>query len=223
MADISKKQFKNFPRRIMWGAILVFVGGVIFGAVKLAAHRPASDNQSVKTVDLSASDWVRGNRQAKLILLEYGDFQCPACGSYYLILKELEKQYGDKLGVAFRHFPLPFHKNAQAAALAAEAAGNQGKFFEMHDLLYENQSEWSESDQARSIFTSFATSLGLDLKQFSSDLDSKEVAAKIEQSYRSGIDLGVQGTPTFFLNGKLLENPRSLGEFKNVLDTAIAK
>ena len=130
--------------------------------------------------------------------------------------------YKDKsFNLMFKHFPLTApHKNAFAAAMAAEAAGAQGKFFEFHDILYEKQDEWAQlpAGQARDKFISYAVELVLDQEKFKKDLENKELEGKIRANQNEGINNGVSGTPTFFLNGKILENPRSIDEFKKIID-----
>ena len=146
---------------------------------------------------------ARGSTAAPAVIEEFGDFQCPPCGQLHPILKKIEADYGARLGVIFRHFPLPsLHKHAYDAARAAEAAGRQGRFWEMHDKLYENQSKWSAAADARSLFVEYARSLGLNTEQFRNDLDALEVNSRVLADQRRGASLGVTGTPTLFLNGR---------------------
>jgi protein-disulfide isomerase len=135
-----------------------------------------------------------------VLLEEYGDYQCPPCGSLYPVLKEIEAEYGRQLRVVFHHFPLTkMHKNAMAAARAAEAARNQNKFWEMHDRLYRNQKAWAEQQDPRSIFVSYARELGLKVDQFTSDVDSPQVEQRISADIQRGTAVGVTGTPTVFI------------------------
>ena len=201
------------------GIIIIVLFGYYFYAT---ANTPEE-----KTVDiiLTQTDHVRGAKDGKLTLVEFGDFQCPACGAYEPIVRQVLADNKAVLKVSFRHFPLTqLHKNALLAAKATEAASVQGKFWEMHDLIYDKQEEWSESINARDFFLTYATTLGLDTTKFLSDLNSKAVEDKIMAEYQEGIKLGVQGTPTFFLNGKKLENVGSLEAFNKVVkDAAAAK
>ena len=130
---------------------------------------------------------------------------------------------GAQVRFAYRHFPLPQHKNAKLAATVAEAAGKQDKFWEMHDLIFQNQSDWSEEKNAAVIFAKYAQDLGLDLAQFQTDIASEEIKAKIENDYKSGVKAGVNSTPTFFLNGKKINNPRNYDEFKNAIEQALGQ
>lgn len=168
--------------------------------------------------EVTASDWVRGDITAKVAVIEYSDFQCPACGAYYPVIKRLEEKFGSQIVFAYRHFPLAqIHQNAELAALAAEAAGRQGKFWEMHDLLFENQKTWSTNSDAKEIFIGYARDLGLNEGQFVSDLSAKDLREKISSSYKESVSLGIAGTPTFFLNGKKLITPRTYEEFEKII------
>ena len=136
-----------------------------------------------------------------VVLDEYGDYQCPPCGQLYPDLKQIEKEYGDQVQIVFHHFPLmKIHKNALLAAHAAEAARNQNKFWEMHDLLYRNQKDWSELADPRPIFISYAKQLGLNLDAFNRDLESNMIDQKISADVQRGSSMGVTGTPTVFLD-----------------------
>jgi protein-disulfide isomerase len=141
-----------------------------------------------------------------VVLEEYGDYQCPPCGLLYPELKQIEKEYGDQVQIVFHHFPLAkMHKNAMAAARAAEAARNQNKFWEMHDRLYRNQKEWAEVDDPRPIFISYARQLNLNIDQFTRDMDSNQVEQRIIADIQRGTAVGVTGTPTVFLDTHLLK------------------
>ena len=130
---------------------------------------------------------------------------------------------GAKVRFAYRHFPLPQHKNAKLAATVAEAAGKQSKFWEMHDLIFQNQSAWSEEKNAAILFAKYAQDLGLDLARFQTDIASDEIKAKIENDYQSGVKAGVNSTPSFFLNGKKMDNPRNYDEFKNAIEQTLGQ
>jgi protein-disulfide isomerase len=136
-------------------------------------------------------------------LEEFGDFQCPSCGAYYPELKKIENEFGDKLRVIFREQPLvPMHAHALMAAQAAEAAGLQGRFWEMHDKLYENQTAWSDARDLVPIFVDYAKQIGLNTDQFLKDLNGEAVAARIFQDGKRAHALGVNSTPSFYVNGK---------------------
>jgi protein-disulfide isomerase len=147
--------------------------------------------------------YVRGNPRAPVTLEEFGDFQCPSCGVYYVELKKIENEFGDNLRVVFRERPLiPPHEHALLAAQAAEAAGLQGRFWEMHDKLYENQTTWSVATDLVPIFVDYAKQIGLDPDRFMKDLNGEAVAARIFQDGKRAHVFNVNTTPTFFVNGK---------------------
>jgi protein-disulfide isomerase len=145
---------------------------------------------------LSARDHLRGNVQAPVQLVEFGDFECPYCGRAFSVVQALERALGDGLLVAFRHFPLTVHPHALLAAEAAEAAGAQGRFWEMHDLLFQHQESLELPD-----LVDYAQSLALDAARFADDLRRHRHGGRIKADLRSGALSGVNGTPTFYING----------------------
>jgi len=210
---------------ILWAIIAVVVIGSIFGIVKLASksQTPGSDNLAITISAINDDENIKGDKEALSTLIEYSDFQCPACGSYYPIVKKVSEDLSAQVRFAYRHFPLPQHKNAKLAATVAEAAGKQGKFWEMHDLIFQNQSDWSEEKNAAVLFAKYAQDIGLDLARFQTDIASDEIKAKIENDYQSGVKAGVNSTPSFFLNGKKINNPRNYDEFKNSIEQALGQ
>jgi protein-disulfide isomerase len=146
---------------------------------------------------VSSNDHVEGDTSAAIEIVEFGDYQCPHCGHAYPIIKEIQKTFGDQIKFIFRNFPLQeAHEYAFPAALAAEAAALQGKFWEMHDGIYENQDRIGDD-----LFDELAESIGLDLKKFKSDLKAPDLEARVEDDFESGIRSGVNGTPSFYVNG----------------------
>jgi len=147
-----------------------------------------------------------GNANAPVTLEEFGDFECPPCGLVHPVLKNLATEFGPaRLRIIFREFPLvPTHAHALAAARAAEAAGLQGKFWEMHDIIYEHQKDWHEAFDVRPIFEGYAKTIGLDVAQFQRDNNNEIVERRIFQDGKRAHSMGVQGTPTIFLNGREL-------------------
>lgn len=192
-----------------------------FAPEKPEASEPASLLLSVTA--LAESDNIKGARDAKTVLIEYSDFQCPACAAYQPIVKQLAQDLEGSVAIAYRHFPLQQHKHAKLAAYAAEAAGKQGKFWEMHDMIFETQNDWSSQNDTRDTFIGYAEKLGLDRARFISDIDSDEVIDKVDSQQKSGLRAKVNGTPTFFLNGKKLDTPRSYEDFKTTVAEAISK
>ena len=222
MKEQQQRKSKRIYRHIaLWFLVALVVGGGVFGMIKLAS-RPPQDKGPVITVDaITPEDWVKGARDAKVVLIEYSDFQCPACAFYYPLLKKFAEEFGSELAIAYRHFPLPTHQNAKSAAYAAEAAGQQGKFWEMHNLIFDNQNSWKDKRSVDEIFINYAQTLNLNLDQFKTDFASKEIKKKVESAYQNATGLGLNSTPTFFLNGKKISNPRNYEDFRNIIIQAI--
>ncbi|UPQ76063.1 DsbA family protein [Chryseobacterium nepalense] len=146
---------------------------------------------------VNKTDHAQGNDNADLTIVEYGDYQCPYCGAAYPVLKELMKEFKGQVNFVFRNFPLSeMHPYARPAAIAAEAADLQGKFWEMHDVIYENQQSLNES-----FLFQLAEKIGLNLSQFKEDIQKPELEKKVDSDFESGIISGVNGTPSFFING----------------------
>ena len=143
---------------------------------------------------------VRGPANAAVTLEEFGDFQCPPCGAMEGPLQQIERDYASSLRVIFRNFPFTIHEHAHEAAYAAEAAGLQGRFWEMHDLLYREQSVWAKSSDVQSLFDAYAGMIGLNLERFKKDVSGEQVKAKVEGDRKRGEALGVRNTPTIFIN-----------------------
>ena len=206
---------------IIWTIVIVAILGAVFGVYKLAQAPASGSGQSGTVSEVTDADQTRGPKDSKVVLVEYSDFECPACAAFYPQVEELNKELGGKLLFAYRHFPLPQHKNAELAAYAAEAAGKQGKFWEMHSMLFENQSEWSESKNAEEIINKYAESVGLNMEKFKNDIDSSEIKDKVASDKRSALRARVNSTPTFFLNGEKMEGFKSYDEFKNIVREAV--
>ena len=188
--------------------VIVLAAAVAGGWILIRSSRQAS-NSAAPTPDpalqVKGADppHVRGNANAAVTLEEFGDFQCPSCGAYYPELKKIEAEFGENLRVIFREYPLvPTHEHALLAAQAAEAAGLQGKFWEMHDKLYENQTTWTTAKDLVPIFVDYGKQMGLDTDRFMRDLNGEAVAARIFQDGKRVHALGLSGTPSFFVNGK---------------------
>lgn len=166
--------------------------------------------------------WAQNSRN---VLINYSDFQCPACAAAHDFLKRLEKEEGitQNITYVYRHFPLlTIHPHANEAAYAAEAAGKQGKFFEMADLIFENQEAWSKENDAKPVFRSYAEQLKLNMQQYDKDLASDEVRQKVAADRQSGSEAGIAGTPTFFLNGQRV-SVTSYESFKRLLQEKAAE
>lgn len=199
---------------LLWSLIILGIAGIVL--IMLAVVNRVPEGQLA--VAVSDADWTKGPKDAPVTLVEYSDFQCPACAFYFDMTKQLEKDFSDKLLIVFRHFPLEtIHPNARAAAEAAEAAGQQGKFWEMHDFLFSSQDQWANSENAKDLFITFSGLLGLDKDKFITDAGAQEVKDKINKDIESGNASKIIGTPTFFLNGKQISNPENYDGFKQLV------
>jgi protein-disulfide isomerase len=152
---------------------------------------------------------VRGEARAPVTLEEFGDFQCPPCGRVAADLKEIEKDYGSRLRVIFHQFPLEMHAHAREAALVSEAADRQHRFWEMHDLLYQEQAVWSKATDVPALFKEYAGKIGLDIERFEKDLKDPALVTKVDADQQLGLSRGVGSTPTLFIN-KTVVPPTSL-------------
>ena len=189
---------RYLPFVIIAAVLVAAVGG---GYMMFRSAQPQSP-----TTPTPAGDSVATSKGV-VTIDEYGDYQCPPCGALHPIIKTLKGEYGDRIQFAFHHFPLPqLHSHALEASSAAAAAGLQGKFWEMHNMLYEKQSEWSEVGDFRPIVLEFARKIGLDLPRFTRDIDGIQVVTVISEDMQRGALLGVNGTPTVFINSQLIHS-----------------
>jgi protein-disulfide isomerase len=196
---------RYLPFVIVVGVALIALGS---GAMLYRAKRqqlqlrPIPENKAVSEATDAESMHIRGNPNAPVTLEEFGDFQCPPCGTFATFGEELLKEYDSRLRIVFRNFPLQGHEHAREAALAAEAAGMQGHFWEMHDVLYREQVFWSYAPNARELFESYAGTIGLNLDQFRKDMDSEKVKERVDSDHARGDSLGIKVTPTLFINNQ---------------------
>jgi len=174
---------------------------------------------------IAQNDWVKGNKNAQVVIIEYSDFECPACAVYAPVAKKLfeEKELKNRFALVYRHFPLQQHLAAVPAAYAAEAAGKQGKFWEMHDMLFEKQEEWSKASDVKKTFLAYARALKLNEEQFVKDSESSPTRERVQNDLNIGNRLQINATPTFFVNGEQIQNPSSYEEFKKIISAALAK
>jgi protein-disulfide isomerase len=199
---------------LIWAVLILGLVGATWGMAKLASS--PSDQTVFLTNSVSDSDWIKGKRNAKVVLVEYSDFQCPACAAYAPIVNRITEEFGDRIAFVYRHFPLSYHQQAELAARVTEAAGKQGKFWEMSDLIFVNQEDWAEKSNARETLVSYAQLLNLDMNRFGTDLDSAAVKKEVENDYLSGTAI-IDSTPTFFLNGEKIQNPQSYDVLRELI------
>lgn len=199
--------------------VLLVLSGRDGGEAGADAPDGASDSRLVR--DDSRIVGERGS--SDVVLVEFLDFECEACGAAFPIVEDLREKYGDQVTFVARYFPLPGHFNAERAARAVESAARQGKFVEMYVKMYETQASWGEQRvPLDDLFRQFADELGLDMDQYDADYSSDEVAQRVQRDVDDGTALGVQGTPTFFLDGERLE-PTSAQDFEDAIIEALAE
>lgn len=198
---------RYLPFIIVICVALLAVGG---GAFLYRSKRAANPTLKISNAEADRPGetvHVLGPADAAVTLEEFGDFQCPPCGKISEPINQLQKKYN--LRVIFREFPLAVHVHAKEAAYAAEAAARQGRFWQMHDLLYREQAVWSKSLDARALFNAYAGMLQLDLDRFKKDMDSSEVEQKVQLDVGRGTAIGVKNTPTIFINNEAVPGPQS--------------
>lgn len=203
---------------VLVGLVVLF-GGIFF-FTKKEANAPTNGTQQSAQV----SHHVEGEGKKGVTLVEYGDFQCPACTAYHPLVKQVVEKYKTDITFQFVNFPLvQLHPNAMAAHRAAEAAGMQNKYWEMHDMLYERATEWNSANNASSIFQGYAAQLGLDVDKFKQDVASSQTNAIINADVAQGKKMGINSTPTFYLDGKKIDQaPQDVEGFSKLIDNAIA-
>jgi protein-disulfide isomerase len=200
------------------GLIVIAIGVILFATSKPTSEPVATDLQSV----LKDNDHQTGSKDVKVTIVEFGDYQCPACAFAHGPIKQITETYkgGSKLNFIFKNYPLPSHRNAFPSAQAAEAAALQGKFWEMHNLVYERQEQWSDSTDPVSIFKEYAKELGLDLAKFEADYKSDAVRSRINADAEDGKKLGIDRTPTIYINGVMQEKIPTYDDMKKIIDSA---
>ena len=170
------------------------------------------------TIPVGENDHAAGSETAQITLVEYGDYECPHCGRAYPVVKKIQEKMGDKLRFVFRNFPLTqAHPNALHAAEAAEIAAQQGKFWEMHDILFENQNALDDES-----LTAYAEKIGLDVEKFTEDLENDTFEEKVRADFMGGLESGVNGTPTFFIDGVRYNNAVDYETLLGVLENSKA-
>jgi len=202
-------------------AILVAVVGGMIGLFLLAnqGSTPPTGDKTKITRDNSHKTGT-----GAITMVEFGDYQCPACGAAHPNVKQLLKDYDGKITFYFRNFPLTnIHKNASASANAAEAAGDQGKYWEMHDKLYETQKEWSDLPDPSAKFTEYAGAIGLDADKFKKAITDKQFQTVIDQDTADANALNVQGTPTFFFNGTQFTGSSTYAALRDEVESLLKK
>lgn len=202
-------------------AIIVVAAAFTIGNKPVPEQGQKTLDQSQMKVLLRNDTHMTGPKNAKVTVVEFGDFQCPACGVAYAVVKQIEKGYEGKVNFAFREYPLMSHKYGYLAALSAEAAAGQGKFWEIYDKLYSTQKDWSDSKDALTIFTTYAKQIGIDADKFKADVESKKYDAKIQADLKDGNQIGIAATPTFIINGKVYAGYIPYDDFKSKIESEL--
>ena len=226
----TKKQERNelLKKIVIWVAIgaVAFVGLalLVFLADRSGGGGPTAEpvvNENVRAVSAS-EDMIIGNPYAKVSVIKYSDFQCPACATYSPMMDQILNAYGDEVNVVYRNFPLSIHSNAKISAQAGYAAWKLGKFKEMKNELFNNQSAWSNLDNPEDEFVKYAESIGLDGEEFRELMVSDDAVAFVKKGEAESISLGLQATPTFFI-GKKEVTTRSFEDFQRLIDEELGR
>lgn len=209
---------KNFTIPVILAVVLISLGVTFWFGLKATFRNKYSDLLNDKKI--TERIWAKGNLNSPVVLTEYADFQCPACAALHQDIEEIVADYQNKIKFEYRHFPLNYHRNSFAAAQAAEAAGNQGKFWEMAKLLFSRQAEWEKAAVFYDKAKSYGSILNLNLDQFAKDYQSRQIKDKITQDRQQAENLSLPGTPSFLINNELVEI-ESEDELKKLLNEAI--
>ena len=206
--------------KIIFGISIATLLIIVVGAIVFTKGTPTGQVADQKHL-IKPTSYSQGSKTAKVQLVEFGDYQCPACGAAYPTVKQLQSDFGQNLQLIFRNFPLrSVHPNAEISALAAEAAGAQGKYFDMHDLLYQQQREWANEKDPLPFFQKYAKTLHLNVDKFTSDIKNQTYLSRIQDDTNDGVALSINSTPTFFING-IRDTDPTYDYLKNEIKTTL--
>lgn len=216
----EQKQAAAERKAFIMKIVYMGIGALLLAAVLISVFRGVV--QAPPSVDeVVANDHVKGNPNAPITIVKYSDFQCPACEVQYQSIKEIWAPVKSSVRFVYRHFPLTnIHPHAMTAAYYSEAAAMQGKFWEMHDLMFENQRRWSAVKEIKPVFDGYVKQLGLDADKFAKDLESDAVKEKVASDSRSAKKAQAASTPSLYLNGELLRDVREAEKLKAVIRKA---
>ncbi len=195
--------------------VIIIIIGVFFLGKQNKQPQADANFDSAKLIEGAVN--TKGKPNSPVVIVEFGDIQCPACRAAQPIANKIVEKNKDNVYFVFRHFPLSIHKNSKLAAQAVEAAGAQGKFFEILDIMYDKQIEWSEKANPRDLYRKYAQDLGLDMDKFNKDMEN--LKSGIEKDYALGNKAGVESTPTFFINGKKYPGVMQEAQFQQYIDS----
>src|SRR2546425_6883939 len=207
--------------------VIIIAVAIAVGAAVYLSRQPDQPTDTAATpthADIKGGGHFRGPEEASLTLVEFGDYQCPSCGAYHPLVKEILNRYPQQLRLEFHHFPLvTIHPYSMLASKAAEAAGEQGRYWEMHDALFDHQREWSDSPNAEPIFVALASQMGLDSNKFMQGLRSPQLQDRILRDVEQGQNAKVDAVPTFFINGERVHIKLSMEDFVQVIEAHLPK
>jgi len=209
----------NIKRIIFWIGFVLVLGLIIWGLIA-SINKENKGPKLGKPAPISATDHVRGPEDARVTLIEYSDFQCPACQAYHPLIEKIFASSTIPFRMVYRHYPLPQHPNAFISAQASEAAALQGKFWEMQNLIFTYHTEWTELKDPRDVFVGYAQRIGLNVISFKNDMNGTFTKDAVSKQLAEGQSIGVNSTPTFFLNGNKIENPQSYEQFETAIKAA---
>jgi protein-disulfide isomerase len=221
--EVAKTEARNAKLRkfSIWGGVtLGFL--IVIGVLIAFVSSPSTSTPNINIAPISSRDISTGNPKAKVTLVEYADFQCPACAAYHPVVNQILDAYKDKIFYVYRMFPLEqAHPNAVISAQAAYAAYKQEAFFKYDDALYGKQTEWADLQDPKTAFADYATLLKLDVNKFKTDLTSDSAQKYVKDSENEAQSEGINSTPSFFINGKMIQNPNNFDGFKALIDAAL--
>ena len=223
--NIKQEERRQLVKKaVIWGGIIIACIAVVAVLVKLAGTSGGPGSAPVvneKLPAVSSKDIILGNPEAKVAVIEYSDFQCPACASYNPMVNALLSEYDGKVKLAYRFFPLRgIHKNGVISGRAGYAAWKLGKFSEMKDMLFDNQADWENSTDPEKVFGEYAKSLDLNVDEFNKIMNSKEAEEAVVAGETEAMSLGLNSTPTFFIGNKQV-SPRTVDDFKKLIDAEL--
>jgi protein-disulfide isomerase len=213
------------------GGFIIVVVLAVGAAAYFSSGAATSTSNFVSTTvpPITSADHITGDASSSVSVIEYGDFECPACGEWEPLMEQLRQTYGTRVEFVFRNFPLyQIHPFAMVGAYAAEAAALQGQYWQMHDLLYKDQAQWTANttltpaDVVSQFFNGYAQSLGLNVAEFDVDINSSAVQARVQRDISSGNAADINHTPTFFVNLQQIPNPSGLAQFEQILNQELA-
>ena len=216
-------------RILLWSTLIAVMLLTVYIMIRLADNKPVPSNniasnrvsdEIASILNVKEEDWTKGNPNADVVIIKYSDFQCPACRYFAAFDHLLSEEIGEDVLFVYRHFPLQSFQSSRLAAAYAEAAGRQGQFWNMHNLIYINQVKWSISN-AESVFRQFAETLNLNMEQLDRDLQDPVIKENIQSDYESGQKLGVNAVPALFINGKRIQNPNSPEAYRKLIESYI--